>query len=638
MYRGVAYYPEHWDESLWQKDFDRMKELGINTIRIGEFMWSLIEPKEGKFDFSLLDKMVKKISQNDFKIMIGIPTATFPIWILENYDNIVARDRSGNIRKYGTRRQYCYNSKDYKRLSKIITKKIVKRYKDNENIIAWQVDNELGHEGSDFCTCKNCNKGFSDFLKDKYKTIDNFNKTSGNVFWGQIYNKFEQVDVPFNDLLDMNPTIRLDYMRFMSKSIEKFNKTLVDVVNEYKSKDQLVTTNLPGGLFDKAFDPNDLAKSIDFVSFDNYPVWGGEMTPPDEARVAMELDMIRGLKNQNFWIVEELIGGQGHDLVGWLPRKNQAKLWAMQANLRGAENIFFFRFRQYIKGEEQFCQGIFDSDNKKNRKFKEVKDFFEDVQNNYSIEKLKNKPKVAIIYDYDSIWSFQVQKQSPDFEFSKEILKLYRPLFNYGVNCDIIDSKKNFDKYDIIILPNMQILDDKMISKLDDFSNKDKTIIFSYRSGIRNKNNNLKFENSIIEKYIGSKIIGYEALSPKIDYKIKNNEKSYNISLWRDILEIKTAKSLYTYEKSFEDYSCVTKNKFNKSDIYYFGSSLPNDLLNEIYKDILSKHNVRTYEKSEGLEIINLKGKNDKKFILNHSNQEIVYNNKAIQKYQYTNY
>ena len=43
---------------------------------------------------------------------------------------------------------------------------------------------------------------------------------------------------------------------------------------------------------------------------------------------------------------------------------------------------------------------------------------------NYSIENLKNKPKVAIIYDYDSIWSFQVQKQSPDFEFSKEILKL----------------------------------------------------------------------------------------------------------------------------------------------------------------------------------------------------------------------
>ena len=637
MYRGVAYYPEHWDEKLWQKDFDRMKKLGINTIRIGEFMWSLIESKEGEFDFSLLDKMIKKISNNGFKIMIGIPTATFPIWILNNYDNILAKDRSGNIRKYGTRRQYCYNSKDYKRLSKIITKKIVKRYKDNENIIAWQVDNELGHEGSDFCTCKNCSKGFNEFLEEKYDTIESFNNVCGNVFWGQIYNEFNQVDIPFNDILDMNPTIRLDYMRFMSKSIENFNKILVEVVNKYKSKDQLVTTNLPGGLFDKAFDPNDLAKNIDFVSFDNYPVWGGEMTPPDEARVAMELDMIRGLKKKNFWIVEELIGGQGHDLVGWLPRKNQAKLWAMQANLRGAKNIFFFRFRQFIKGEEQFCQGIFDSDNKKNRKFKEVKDFFEDVQKKYSIKNLKNKPKVAMIYDYDSIWSFQVQKQSPDFKFSKEILKLYRPLFNYGVNCDIIDSKKSFNEYDIIILPNMQIIDDKMESKLDDFSKKNKTIIFSYRSGIRNKNNNLNFENSIIEKYIGAKIIGYEALSPKINYKIKNNEKSYNISLWRDILKINTAKSLYTYEESFEDYSCVIKNGFNKSDIYYFGSSLSNDLLEYIYKDILSKHDIKTYEKNKGLEIIDLKGKKNKKFILNHSNKEIVYNNKIIQKYQYIN-
>ena len=37
---GVCYYPEHWDESLWESDLDRMLANGITVIRIAEFAWS----------------------------------------------------------------------------------------------------------------------------------------------------------------------------------------------------------------------------------------------------------------------------------------------------------------------------------------------------------------------------------------------------------------------------------------------------------------------------------------------------------------------------------------------------------------------------------------------------------------------
>ncbi|MEA1974830.1 MAG: beta-galactosidase, partial [Bacillota bacterium] len=332
--------------------------MGVNTIRIGEFIWSSIEPEEGKFDFLLLDLLIETISDFGFKILLGTPTATFPSWVVRKYSDILAVDSKGNQRKYGTRRQYCYNSKTYRKLAKKITEKIVSRYKDKEEIIAIQLDNELGHEGSDFCQCSNCKKGFQEYLNNKYNSIEKLNKVCGNIFWGQAFGTFEEIPIPFGDLLNHNPTLRLEYARFMSKSLVSFADELIGVIKTNKGSSQKIITNLPGGLFNKWFNPNELCKSVDFVSFDNYPIWGGETNNADDAKVAMELDMIRGLKNKKFWVVEQLIGAQGHDYVGWLPRPNQAKLWAMQAHLRGAESIFFFRYKGLNKGEEQFCQGI----------------------------------------------------------------------------------------------------------------------------------------------------------------------------------------------------------------------------------------------------------------------------------------
>ena len=54
MYIGAAYYPELWDEAEIDRDIAVCKEFGLNTLRIAEFAWSRMEPKEGKFDFDWL--------------------------------------------------------------------------------------------------------------------------------------------------------------------------------------------------------------------------------------------------------------------------------------------------------------------------------------------------------------------------------------------------------------------------------------------------------------------------------------------------------------------------------------------------------------------------------------------------------
>lgn len=612
--KGIAYYPEHWDEKEWHKDLLRIKEMGVNTIRIGEFMWSTLEPTEGNYDFTLLDKMVDVITSHGFDILLGTPTATFPVWIYKNYDDVMAVDSNGHKRKYGTRRQYCYNSESYLRLSKIITEKVVKRYKHHSKVIGIQIDNELGHEGSDFCQCENCKNAFREYLKDKYNDINELNEIHGNVFWGQSFLSFEDIEVPFGDLLDHNPSLRLEYARFLSRSLVSYANEMIKVTKRNKGDHQVVTTNLPGGLFNKWFDANDLVSDVDFVSFDNYPIWGGEVHNADDAKVAMELDMIRGLKEKKFWIVEELIGAQGHDLVGWLPRPNQAKLWAMQAHLRGAENIFFFRYKGMNKGEEQFCQGIFDVDDEVNEKFDEVKSFFSDVSNDFNTENLVMNNKVAILYDFDNIWSWKIQPQSSVYNFHQELMKHYRPLYDLNVNVDVISTHKDFNHYETIILPNMQIIDDELYKELENFLNEGKNIVFSYRSGIRNQFNNMRLGENIISEMIGGKIESYEALSGDNTLSINYNNSNYGLEVWRDIVRPITSKPLVKYtDYGFSDKACVTVNSYKSTQIYYIGASLDHDLLLELYKKILGVNEISC------LEGIKLYSDKEHEFKLNHT-------------------
>ena len=60
---GAPHYPEHVDESYWQRDADRMAAAGFNTVRLAEFAWHIFEPHEGTFDFDLFDRAIASAGQ-----------------------------------------------------------------------------------------------------------------------------------------------------------------------------------------------------------------------------------------------------------------------------------------------------------------------------------------------------------------------------------------------------------------------------------------------------------------------------------------------------------------------------------------------------------------------------------------------
>ena len=70
MIFGACYYPEHWEKSEWQGHARLMKEAGFNTVRMADFGWSLMEPEEDKFDFSLFDEAIEVLAKENIKVIL----------------------------------------------------------------------------------------------------------------------------------------------------------------------------------------------------------------------------------------------------------------------------------------------------------------------------------------------------------------------------------------------------------------------------------------------------------------------------------------------------------------------------------------------------------------------------------------
>ena len=64
---GVAYYDEYMPYDRLDKDIQMMKAAGINVVRIAESTWSTVEPQDGVFDFTHIDRVLNAMHKAGIK-------------------------------------------------------------------------------------------------------------------------------------------------------------------------------------------------------------------------------------------------------------------------------------------------------------------------------------------------------------------------------------------------------------------------------------------------------------------------------------------------------------------------------------------------------------------------------------------
>ena len=139
---GVYYYPEHWDENQWERDFKKMHELGFEFTHFAEFAWAQLEPEEGRYDFAWLDRAVALAAKYDLKVIMCTSTATPPVWMSRKYPEILLKNEDGTVLDHGARQHASFASPLYRELSYKMIEKLAQHYGNDPRIIGWQLDNE----------------------------------------------------------------------------------------------------------------------------------------------------------------------------------------------------------------------------------------------------------------------------------------------------------------------------------------------------------------------------------------------------------------------------------------------------------------------------------------------------------------
>lgn len=632
MWLGVDYYPEQWDISLLEEDLDNICELGCNSIRIAEFCWHLMEKKEGEYDFSFFDHVIERAKSRGLRIIMGTPTATIPAWLAKKHPDILSEFEDGTKRTFGGRHVYCFNSPDMYAYSEKIIREMAEHYKNEKAIAAWQIDNELGHEESDICYCAHCRDAFRKFLREKFEgDINQLNKTYGTVFWSQEYNDFDEIPLPTATITTHNPALRLDWERFRSESIVKFADFQTDLLKKI-IPDAVVMHDFPGGGLGKHVDYSAVSKNLTLAAYNNYPVWGGQREPLKPNEIAFGLDYIRGLKQKNFWITEAIMGAQGHDVTGFAPRPNQAKLWAYQGMARGCESLFFFRYRGASKGAEQFCYGILDTDNVKRRKFYEVQSFFTDIRKYASVLETPIRSEVAIVYDYDSLAAFRIQRQSVLLDCEAEMKKFHKTFYDINVPVDVIPAGSDLSGYRVLILPQMIVTQPEFQRQIRKFAEDGGTVVLTFRDFVKDADNNLVFGKRIpvdFDDFAGVYVTETESLQEGQEFPVAGEGDfsctEGNGGIFRDLLVSESAEVLFCYNDIFyKEYAAVTKKQQKKGYVYYIGCGLEEAVLKQIMRKIAAEQEISFEHSADGVEVVYRgTGKGKIRMLMNHNPYEV---------------
>ncbi|SMY06713.1 beta-galactosidase [Flavimaricola marinus] len=471
---GVCYYPEHWPEEQWAEDAARMVHTGLTWVRIGEFAWARMEPEPGKFTWEWLDRAIEVLGNAGLKVVLGTPTATPPRWMIDKYPDMLAVDAEGRPRKFGSRRHYCFSHLGYREESRRITRLMAERYGKNPHVQAWQTDNEYSCHDTTLSYSDAARTGFQDWLAQKYQSPDALNRAWGNVFWSMDYDDFRQIDLPNLTVTEPNHPHQLAFRRYSSDQVVAFNRAQVDEIR--KHSDAPISHNYMGRVTD--FDHFKVGADLDIAAWDSYPLgFLLDRIEGDDAFKARFLkqghpdnqafhhDLYRAVGRGRWWIMEQQPGPVNWAPYNPAPLPGMCRLWAWEAFAHGAEAVCYFRWRQAPFAQEQMHAGLLRPDSQPAPALAEAAQVAEEVAALGRLE--PQKADVALIFDYESDWAWQIQPQGADFGFFRLAFDAYRACRRAGLNVDILPpDAADLSDYAVVLAPGLMTLSDPLRAAL----------------------------------------------------------------------------------------------------------------------------------------------------------------------------
>lgn len=615
---GVAYYDEYMPYERLYKDIEMMKAAGINVVRIAESTWSTLEPQNGIFDFTHIDRVLEAMHEANIKVIVGTPTYAVPTWMVKEHPEVLAITPHGE-NKYGPRQNMDITNPSYLFYSERVIRKLMGHVKDHPAVIGYQADNETKHYDT---SGPNVQLLFVKYMKEKFHSLDELNQKFGLDYWSNRINSWE--DFPNVDGT-INASLSCEFKTFQRKLVTDFLAWQVSIINEYKQPGQFVTHNFDLGWKQGSFgiQPNvnhfDAAKAFDIAGVDIYHPSQDDLTGSD---ISFGGDMARSMKGSNYLVLET----EAQGFASWVPYPGQLRLQAFSHLASGANMVAYWHWHSLHNAIETYWKGLLSHDFEPNPTYNEAKTIGRDFDKlSDKLINLKKKNQVAVLFSNEALSALDSFKGVHNGLDYNEVLRLmYDALYKMNIGCDFVDpSSTNIEDYRILIVPSLYAAPDSLLHRLNQFVKDGGHIVYALRSGFSDEN--VKVRSSHQPGIIGEACgIYYSQFVAAGKVTLADNpfgveEEKNALTTWIELLTPSSAKVLARYDHPYwGEYAAIARNNYGKGIATYIGCLPSGEVMEKIIKNVVKEAGLWGIDQDISFPLITKSGVNQHGHIIHY--------------------
>lgn len=585
---GAAYYPEYLPAGRLEEDMRLMREAGFNLIRVAESTWSTWEPREGKFDFSILRQTLEAAGKNGLRVIVGTPTYAIPPWLARKYPDILSDTHAGPCR-YGPRQNFDLTHPGYRRHAERVIRKLMEAVQPYECVAGFQLDNET--KPYDTCSPR-AQAMFKDWLMERFGSVEALNEAMGLSYWSNSLGAWE-------DLPDIRGTINAslggEYQAFQRHLVTEFLLWQRKIVDEYRRPDQFVTHNFDYEWRNESFglqpevEQFRAAEAVTIAGCDIYHKSEQYLTG---AEIAFGGAIARGLKKDNYLVLETQAQGN----FGWLPYPGQLRLQAFSHLAGGADGVEYWHWHSIHNAIESYWKGVLSHDLTPGETYREAAAIGQDFRRlSPHLLHLKKQNRTAVMVSSRSQTGFQwfptcQQGETPERNYSDYLRWICDSLYRLNVEYDIIsDEERDFSAYDLLVLPCLYAASDELLSAVAEYVKKGGHLLASFRTG---------FADELLKIRQGRQPYGLtDCLGVHYDRFTKPGGASLTAEAfslhgrcldWIELLELDGARAVCSYRHpAWDGIPAVTLNRFGEGRSAYLGCYFEPECLDALLEHLL---------------------------------------------------
>lgn len=580
---GTAYYPEYMPYERTETDIHMMKEAGMNVIRIAESTWSTLEPTEGIFDFSYIDRAIAAAQEEEMYVIIGTPTYAVPSWLVKKDPDMMVVTKDGQA-SYGHRQIFDLLNPTFRRYAYRVISRLAEHTAPLKNVIGFQIDNETKHYGNDG---KEMQQLFVEHLRKKYPNIEQMNRDFYLNYWSNAVHDWKD----FPDMKGcVNAGLSGEYEAFKRTMAAEYLSWQAQIIKKYKRQDQFITHNfdfewkkfgadIAQDGYSYGVQPDishyEASKCVSLAGTDIYHPTQDKLTG---AEIAFGGDAIRSLKRNSYLVLE----CQAQAFKYWTPYPGQLRLHAYSHLASGACGVMYWNWHSIHNGYETYWRGILSHDLLPNPAYKEIQMIGKEwSQHQSSLCDLKKRNKIALLTDVRTLTALKWFPVDKDLSYNDIVRWMYDSLYEMNLECDILDVNGFLEEdhsYDMILTPILYCAEEKLIEKLKLFVKNGGVLVSTFRSFVADEHSSV-YPDSLPHGLTDCFGMTYDQFTEPGKTTLQGEKLLYYMELLKRI----GAESLADYEHRYwGDYTAITKNTYGKGTAYYVGCYTSKSLLKEI--------------------------------------------------------